>query len=81
MEERKIDYSKKETAADTVVCHFAYVFDFYFNTGLNHIYQEQYLDKLYKRITFKDKKTSEKYKKVYETAKEYVKERIKDDKN
>lgn len=76
MEERKIDYSKKQNAADTIVSHFAYVFDFYFDFGLDYIEKNNYLEKLYERVQFKDEKTATRYKKVYETAKQFMKEKL-----
>ena len=76
MEDKKINYAKKQSAADTIVSHFAYVYDFYFDYGLKYIYKNQYLDKLYKIVVFKDEKTSKQYQKVYETAKKFVEEKI-----
>lgn len=76
IEERKIDYSKIKTAADSIIAHFAYVFDFYFENSLGYVYENNYLEKLYKRVTFKDPKTLERYQNAYKIAKQYVEKRL-----
>lgn len=76
IEERKIDYSKIKTAADSIIAHFAYVFDFYFDNSLGYVYENNYLEKLYNRVIFKDEKTSYRYNNAYKIAKQYVEERL-----
>lgn len=75
IEEDGIDYSQRKTAADLLVCHFKYVYDLNFKETKQIIKQKQYLDKLYKRFIFNDKKTMERYNKVYEVAKQYLEEK------
>lgn len=72
VEEKTIDYKKRVTSADYLVSHFAYVYDFNFNQSLQIIKENDYLDKLYKRHTFNDKETMERYNKIYELAKKYI---------
>ena len=72
MEERTLNYSNMENEADILVAHFAYIFDFNYEYGLNYIKENGYLEKLYKRYNFKDKETMEKYNKIYEEAKSYI---------
>lgn len=72
MEDKLIDYKKRQTSADILVSHFAYVYDFNFSQSLTMIKENNYLDKLYKRHVFNDEKTMKKYDKVYETAKKYI---------
>ena len=76
MENRKIDYSKRQSAADIIVSHFAYIFDFYFDYGLEYIYKNHYLDKLYKLVVFEDEETSKRYQNVYEITKKFVEEKV-----
>ncbi len=76
MQNKLIDYQKVQTCADENVVHFAYVFDFYFKYGLKYIYEKKYLEKIYKRVTFSDKETMEKYNFMYETVKKYVQDKI-----
>lgn len=75
MENKYIDYKKRETSADFLISHFAYVYDFNFNQSLKIIKENNYLDKLYKRHTFNDKETMERYKKIYEKTKKYLEEK------
>lgn len=72
IEDRYIDYQKRETSADFLVSHFAYIYDFNFNQSLKIIRENNYIDKLYKRHTFNDEETMKRYNKIYETAKKYL---------
>lgn len=77
LEDRKIDYGQRKSAADSSVGHFAYIFDFNFTYGLKYVEENQYLDKLYNRFKgFEDEKTKERYEKIYKLAKEYIREKI-----
>lgn len=75
MEDKSINYKKRETSADILVSHFAYVYDFNFKETLQVIKQNNYIDKLYKRFIFNNKETMERYNKIYETAKQYLEEK------
>ena len=75
-EDRKIDYKNRQTAADTLVSHFAYVFDFNYKYSLQIIYINNYIEKIYKRHKFNDKKTMERYNEIFNIATEYVKKKI-----
>lgn len=75
MEDKRIDYKKRETSADILVSHFAYVYDFNFKETLEVIKQNNYIDKLYKRFIFKDKETTERFNDIYETVKKYLEEK------
>lgn len=75
IEEKYIDYKKRETSADFLVSHFAYVYDFNFNQSLKIIKENNYIDKLYKRHTFNDEETMKRYNNIYEIAKKYLKNR------
>lgn len=76
LEDRKIDYSKRQNAADTIISHFAYVFDFNFDYGLRYINDNKYIQKLYNRFSFNDKDTMSKYTNAYEIAINYIKEKL-----
>ena len=75
MEDKRIDYKKRETSADILVSHFAYVYDFNFKETLNVIKENNYIDKLYERFIFNDEITMRKYNKIYEKAKQYLEEK------
>ena len=76
MEDKTIDYKKRKNSADILVSHMAYVYDFNFDYGLFYIYNNKYIEKLYNRFSFKDQKTTQMYNKIYETAINFIKEKI-----
>ena len=73
IEDKKIDYNKRETSADILVSHFAYVYDFNFKETLKIIKENHYIEKLYKRFVFNDSETMKRYNKIYELTKNYLK--------
>lgn len=75
-EDKIIEYKDRVSHADGLICHFAYVYDFNFKYSLQIIYKNNYIDKLYKRHTFKDEKTMKRYNEIYELAKKYVEEKV-----
>ncbi len=74
-EDKTIEYKDRVSHADGLICHFAYVYDFNFKYSLQIIYRNNYIDKLYKRHTFKDEETMKRYDEIYELAKKYVEEK------
>lgn len=76
MEDKAIDYTNRETSADILVSHFAYVYDFNFNYGLKIIYDNGYIDKLFNRFNFKNEKVNKQYIEIYNTTKKYVKNKL-----
>lgn len=75
MEDKYINYKKRNTSVDILISHFAYVYDFNFRQTLNIIKENKYIDKVYERFTFNNKDTREKMQKVYEVAKKYLEEK------
>lgn len=75
MEDKYIDYKKRETSADFLVSDFAFIYDFNFNQSLKIIKENNYLDKLYKRHTFNDEETMKRYNEIYKVAKKYLEEK------
>ena len=76
-EDKRIDYKQRKCAADLLVCHFAYVYDLYFKYTIQEVYKNNYLDTIYNRHHFNDKKTMKRYEDVYNTAKEYIFDNLK----
>lgn len=76
IEKERINYVDRKGPADVLVSHFQFLYHFYFSYGLQYVYDQGYIDELYNRFSFKDKETSERYKKVYENAKEYAKNKL-----
>ena len=68
--EKLINYKDLETSADLLVCHFKFVYDLNFKETKQIIKENQYIDKLYQRFTFKDEKTIKRYNEIYKLAKE-----------
>lgn len=75
IEDKYINYQKRETSADFLVSNFAYIFDFNFNQSLEIIKENNYLDKLYKRHIFNDKETMNRYNEIYEITKRFLEEK------
>ena len=73
MEKGKIDYGKKKSSADSLVGHFAYIFDFNFPDSIQFIKEKKYMEMIYKRFEFHHQKTMEKYKKIYNKVEKYMK--------
>lgn len=73
-----INYKKRETAADILVSHFAYIFDFNYKYGLQLIKEKGYLEQIYKRFKFDNPETENRFNNIYKIAKEYL-ESIGDD--
>lgn len=75
IEDKLINYRKRETSADILVSHFAYIYDFNFSETLKIIKQNNYLEKLYKRFKFNDEETMKRYNQIYKLAKNYLEEK------
>lgn len=54
---KRIDYKNRKTTADIWVSHMAYIYDFNFDYCLRKIKDEGYIEKLLKRVNFKNKET------------------------
>ena len=76
IEDKVINYKNRNTSADILVSHFAYVYDFNFKYGLKLIYDNGYIDKLFNRFKFKDQEENKQYIEIYKTAKGYVKNKL-----
>ena len=75
MEDKVINYQNRQTSVDILVSHFAFVYDLNFEQTLKILKENNYLEKIYNRFTFKNPETKEKMEKIYETAKKYVEEK------
>lgn len=75
-EDKRMNYKNRRSAADGLVCHFAYVYDFYYKYSLQIIDENNYIEKIYKRHKFNDAKTMERYNEIFNIAVEYVKSKI-----
>lgn len=69
LEDKRINYKERKTAADLLVCHFKFVFDLNFKITRQIIKENQYIDKLYSRFSFDDKETRERFKEIYRLSK------------
>lgn len=73
-----IDYSKMKSPVDSMVAHFAYIFDFNYNYGLKVVNENEYLEKLKNKVKFNNEKTKEEIEKIYNMSKDYLEKRLKD---
>ena len=73
MENGRIDYHKKKTSADSLVGHFAYIFDFNFPESIQFVKQQNYMEKIYERFVFHNSKTMEQYQNIYNKVVNYMK--------
>ena len=79
IDNHNIVYKNRKTHADTLICHFAYAFDFNFNYGLKYVLDNKYYDKIYDRIKFKDERTRNRFREIYNITTNYIKERVNSD--
>lgn len=73
MEDGRINYSKKKTSADSLVGHFAYIFDFNFPDSIEFIKKQNYVEKIYRRFQFNNQKTMKQYQNIYDKVVNYIK--------
>ena len=71
----KINYNNIHSAADILLCHFAYIYDYNFSTMLKFVDSKGYIDKMYNRFSFEDDITEERYKNIYLHTKTYIKKK------
>ncbi len=76
MENKNIIYKDRKTDADIVVGHLCYVFDFNFNLGLEIIKNKRYIERIIKKMNFKNEDTIIKFKKMQKVANEYINARL-----
>lgn len=73
IEDKEINYKEIKTAADKLISHFAYIYDFNYKYGLQLIAQKEYFKKIYERFKFKDEETNERYQYSYHLVEEELK--------
>lgn len=75
-EDKIIDYSKRTSAADIMVGHIAYIFDFNYDYCLKIIKEQNYIYKLIKRANYKNEETIKKMNEIVEIANKYINEKF-----
>lgn len=75
IQREKINYNNIHSAADILLCHFAYIYDYNFSTMLKFVDSKGYIDKMYNRFSFEDDITEERYKNIYLHTKTYIKKK------
>lgn len=73
IEDKKINYSNIKTNIDKVLAHFAYCYDFNFKYSLTNFLNNNYLEKYYKRFSFNNSITQQKFDICYKQVIEYIK--------
>lgn len=72
LEDKRLDYTQRQSGADILVSHFIYVYDLNFKETRQIIKENKYIDKLYERFTFNDEETMRRYNEIYRLAKECI---------
>lgn len=68
IEDKNINYKNIKTSADILVCNFAYIFDLNYEYSKRIIRDRDFLGKIYNRFDFRDMKTKEKFKDIFEVC-------------
>ena len=72
----EIDYQKRNTYGDIWISHMAYVFDFYYKSSYIVIKEKDYINKLLKKVDFKNKETLKSAQEILQIANDYIKSKI-----
>ena len=75
-EDHYIDYKKRETFGDIWISHMAYVYDFNFKSSYQVLAENNYIDKLYARIDFKNEKTIKQADEIVKIAKDVIRTKM-----
>ena len=75
IEDKHIEYKNIKTSGDTLIAHFAYIYDLYFKPALTIFKENNYIERLYQRFNFTNKDTAKKISIVKEKAKQYIEEK------
>ncbi|MCI9016985.1 MAG: HD domain-containing protein [Clostridia bacterium] len=75
-QEHQIDYSILKNAAETMIAHICYVYDFNYEFALEIVKENDYITKLANKYKFKKEETKKAILEVSEIAKEYIEERL-----
>ena len=67
-----LDYSKRKTNIDIIICWCAFVYDFNFEESLKQVQKEDYVNRLIDRVDYKDELTKERMENVRKIANEYI---------
>lgn len=72
----EIDYQKRNTYGDIWISHMAYVFDFYYKSSYIVIKEKDYINKLLKKVDFKNKETLKSAQEILQIANDYIRSKI-----
>jgi hypothetical protein len=76
-EEHCINYKLRESAAEIMISHFVFVFDFNYDFTLQIIKENDYINKLANRYKFNNENTKRKIQECAKIANEYIIKRLK----
>lgn len=74
--DRYIDYKNRESSADIMVSHIAYIYDFNYDYCLKQIRNGRYIEKLIDLANFKNEETIKKMNEIVEIANDYMDEKL-----
>jgi putative nucleotidyltransferase with HDIG domain len=72
IEDKAINYKERKTAVDTLVSHFAFIYDFNYKYSLQIIKEKGYFEKIYKRFKFENKETEDRINYIYKMVEKYL---------
>lgn len=72
---RLIKYEIVKTGVDLLAVNLSYIYNLYFKQTVEIINENNYLEKIYNRFSFKDEQTKERVEEIYKITKKYIEEK------
>ena len=76
MKVRELDYGKIKNSADLLITRYMFIWNMNYNYALQEIKNRQYLEKLYNKFIYKDKKTMDRITEIYAMPSRYVNKKL-----
>ncbi len=74
--QRPILYENMKNSVDQIVTWIAYIYDLNFPISLKIVKKNEYINKLVKKINYKDEQTKQRMEQIEKQAEEYIKKQI-----
>lgn len=76
MKVRELDYGKIKNSADLLITRYMFIWNMNYNYALQEIKNRQYLEKLYNKFIYKDKKTMDRITEIYDMTSRYMNKKL-----
>ena len=76
MKFRELDYGKIKNSADLLITRYMFIWNMNYNYALQETKNRQYLEKLYNKFIYKDKKTMDRITEIYNMTSEYMNKKL-----